>query len=300
MTGQAPTGGVPDLFRGLFDDAAVFPPGDLPLALAVPAHRTHRASWYADAVGPFLCGAARLDELPYLAGGPLRVGLVLPGGSTSLSAALKAVAAFEPEGPESAGVELAGVELGGVGTAVADVRAAVAALDAQLPPDVPAAVELPRGPGLEDALDILAGTPYRAKFRTGGLSPEAFPDEAELAAFLTGCAERAVPYKCTAGLHHAVRHTDPATGFEHHGFLNVLLAALAAHRDGREGAVLALRERSGGILAGAASALTASQSWLIRSSFTAFGTCSIAEPLEDLAGLGLLTPPAPPPHLEDR
>ena len=31
-------------------------------------------------------------------------------------------------------------------------------------------------------------------------------------------------FKCTAGLHHAVRNTDPDTGFEQHGFLNILLA----------------------------------------------------------------------------
>ncbi|MEV7025976.1 hypothetical protein AB0O00_28035, partial [Kitasatospora sp. NPDC093558] len=54
---------IPDLFRGLFDDAAVFPPGNLPVVEAVPAHRAHRTAWYADAVGPFLCGAGRLGEL---------------------------------------------------------------------------------------------------------------------------------------------------------------------------------------------------------------------------------------------
>ncbi|WP_329499399.1 hypothetical protein [Kitasatospora herbaricolor] len=294
MNPQPPGGEVPPLFRGLFDDAAVFPPGDLPLVLAVPAHRAHRTAWYAAAVGPFLCGAARLGELPYLTEVPLRVGIVLPGGSATLPAALRTVTGFEP-----GGIRLAGVELGGVGPTAADVRAAVEALDAHLPAGVPAAVELPRGAGLEASLDVLAGTPYRAKFRTGGLSAEAFPDEEELAGFLAGCAERGIPYKCTAGLHHAVRHTDPATGFEHHGFLNVLLAAFVARQDGREGAALALRERSGGILAGAASALTGPQVELARASFTAFGTCSIAEPLDDLAGLGLLTPPAPPP-LEDR
>lgn len=56
-------GVIPELFRGLFDDAAVFPPGNLPVAEAVPAHRAHRAAWYAEAVGPLLCGAGRLGEL---------------------------------------------------------------------------------------------------------------------------------------------------------------------------------------------------------------------------------------------
>ncbi|MGW3178023.1 hypothetical protein ACWDD9_01975 [Kitasatospora sp. NPDC001119] len=299
-----PSGGViPELFRGLFDDAAVFPPGNLPVAEAVPAHRAHRAAWYAEAVGPFLCGAGRLGELaaavsagaaPGSVGAddsavagdrPLKVGLVLPGGSIELAPALAAAAPFE----------LAGVEL-----ATRDAAEAVAALDRLLPPDVPAAVELPRellrGDGLDAVLDVLVDSPYRAKFRTGGLVAEAFPDEDELAAFLTGCAQRGLPYKCTAGLHNAVRHTDPETGFEHHGFLNVLLAA---QETDRAAAAAVLAERDGEVLAKAARALTDRQIVVIRNSFTAFGTCSIAEPLGDLAALGLLSSPSPL-HQEDR
>ncbi|MEU9073420.1 hypothetical protein [Kitasatospora sp. NPDC048538] len=286
------TGPIPELFHGLFDDAAVFPPGNLPVAEAVPAHRAHRAAWYAEAVGPLLCGAGRLGELAAaVAGGaatagdpPLGVGLVLPGGSAELGPALAAAAPFR----------VAGVEL-----ATRDAAEAVAELDRLLPPDVPAAVELPRellrGDGLDEVLDVLVDSPYRAKFRTGGVVPEAFPDEAELAAFLTGCARRGLPYKCTAGLHHAVRHTDPATGFEHHGFLNVLLAA---QETDPAAAAAVLAERDGAVLAKTVRELTDRQVTVIRNSFTAFGTCSIAEPLDDLAALGLLSP-SPLPQ-EDR
>ncbi|MFJ9605065.1 hypothetical protein ACIRS1_01755 [Kitasatospora sp. NPDC101176] len=286
------TGPIPELFHGLFDDAAVFPPGNLPVAEAVPAHRAHRAAWYAEAVGPLLCGASRLGELAAaVAGGaatagdpPLGVGLVLPGGSAELGPALAAAAPFR----------VAGVEL-----ATRDAAEAVAELDRLLPPDVPAAVELPRellrGDGLDEVLDVLVDSPYRAKFRTGGVVPEAFPDEAELAAFLTGCARRGLPYKCTAGLHHAVRHTDPATGFEHHGFLNVLLAA---QETDPAAAAAVLAERDGAVLAKTVRELTDRQVTVIRNSFTAFGTCSIAEPLDDLAALGLLSP-SPLPQ-EDR
>ncbi|MBD0675606.1 hypothetical protein [Streptomyces sp. CBMA156] len=321
MSALLPGGVIPELFRGLFDDAAVFPPGNLPVVEAVPAHRAHRAAWYAGAVGPLLCGAGRLGELaatvvnspaaadasaatnsaavtaaaveggaagadgPAAGDWPLKVGLVLPGGSTELAQALAAVAPFE----------LAGVEL-----ATRDAAEAVAELDRLLPPGVPAAVEVPRellrGDGLDAVLDVLLDSPYRAKFRTGGVVAEAFPDEDELAAFLTGCARRGLPYKCTAGLHNAVRHTDPETGFEHHGFLNVLLAA---QETDRATAAAVLAERDGEVLAKAVRALTDRQITVIRNSFTAFGTCSITEPLGDLAALGLLPPPSPL-HQEDR
>ncbi|WP_282203258.1 hypothetical protein [Kitasatospora fiedleri] len=262
---------VPELYRGLFDDAAVFPPGDLPLAEAVPAHRAHRAARYAAAVGPLLAPVDRLAELRALEP-EFAVGLVV--GPGRLAEALKAA-----DGLPVTAVEYA---------AGPDVRAAVAELDALLPDGVGAAVELPRSARIEDGLDALAGTRYRAKYRTGGLAHAAFPSVAELAGFLRGCAERALPYKCTAGLHHAVRYTDPGTGYEHHGFLNLLLAAGSSSR---EQAVALLAERDGARLATAVESLTERQVSGIRASFTSFGTCSIAEPLEDLARLGLLETP---------
>ena len=71
------------------------------------------------------------------------------------------------------------------------------------------------------------GVPIAAKFRTGGLAAELFPTPVELAAVICACRDRELPFKLTAGLHHAMRHTDPETGFTHHGFLNVLAATCA-------------------------------------------------------------------------
>jgi len=47
------------LFEGLVDDAAVFPPGNAPLAEALRLHREHRGSGYAAFVGPLLVPAGR-------------------------------------------------------------------------------------------------------------------------------------------------------------------------------------------------------------------------------------------------
>jgi hypothetical protein len=95
-----------------------------------------------------------------------------------------------------------------------------------------------------------------------------------------------MPFKCTAGLHHAVRHDDPATGFAHHGFLNVLLATQALLAGGSvDDAAHLLDERDGDALAARATdeVLASARRW-----FTSFGSCSVTEPLEDLHSLGLL------------
>ncbi|UGQ13722.1 hypothetical protein LO772_09035 [Yinghuangia sp. ASG 101] len=250
-------GVVPRLFRHLVDDASVFPPGCLSLRDAVAAHRAHRAAWYADLVGPFVVGSAHLAELAELAElpeladstSPLHVIVVAAGGPGAVGPAVRGVIG-------TPGLVLAGVEAAG------EPREIVAAFHEHVPEDVAGAVEVPGGERLDADLDLIASTRHRAKFRTGGTTSDAFPTAARLAAFVDGCARRRLPFKLTAGLHHAKAYVDPDTGFAHHGFLDVL-----------------------GMLP---------QEPEARSLFTAFGSCGIAEPLMDLIGLGLIVPPTHP------
>ena len=79
-------------------------------------------------------------------------------------------------------------------------------------------------------LDVVKQGGCFAKIRTGGVKPEAIPAPSKVAAFITACAERRLPFKATAGLHHPVRGNYPLT-YETsapqavmHGFLNVLMA----------------------------------------------------------------------------
>ncbi|MBF9071714.1 hypothetical protein [Streptacidiphilus fuscans] len=281
-----PAHAIPPLFTGLCDDAALFPPGDAPVKEAVPAHHAHRKAWYAPLVGPFLLGADRIAEVGAAAGEePLDVVLVVRAGPAALPAAMAELAKWPA-------LRLLGVELGpdAEGSPAESAARGCAALDRELPGQhVTGAVELRRGPGLELTLDVVAASPYRAKYRTGGLDSAAFPSVEELAAFVTGCAAREVAFKCTAGLHHAVRHTDPATGFTHHGFLNILLAAhFAVQGADVEAVSQVLGDHGADGLASVAADLTLTQSMAARGAFTAYGTCSVLEPLEDLSALGLL------------
>jgi hypothetical protein len=168
----------------------------------------------------------------------------------------------------------------------AAAREAVAVVGDTVAAGVPAAVELPRTAARDGVLDVLAGTGHRAKLRTGGLRADLFPGPAELAGTLAACVARGVALKCTAGLHSAVRHTDPATGFAHHGFLNVL-AACAALAAGEPAPVAErwLREDDPAALAGGWSPDRAARA---RAVFASFGTCSVCEPVDDLVALGLL------------
>jgi hypothetical protein len=101
---------------------------------------------------------------------------------------------------------------------------------------------------------------------------------------------RGLEFKCTAGLHHAMRHADEATGIEHHGFLNVLLAVAAAldgADTGRLAAVLA--ETDPGRVVAQVAGLDADHAQQVRSRFRSFGTCSTDEPVADLMRLGLVS-----------
>lgn len=288
---------VSALCSGLLDDAALFPPGDAPMAAAVPAHRAHRTAWYRGLVGPFLCPASRLAELAAVLDGdetaatdPLGVAVVMDTGTGGLGAAVDAVAGERR-------LDLRGVEvpLRAEGAEVENAaRRAVAALDAALggaDDDFPAAVEVPWGPAWRAALEVLSDAGYRAKVRTGGASPDAFPPADRLAELLVGCLDLGVPVKATAGLHRAARHTDLATGLEHHGFLNLLLAVEAARGGAGVDAVTAmLEERDARLLADRARALDPARQQAVRRWFGSFGTCSINGPVDDLVSLGLLVP----------
>jgi hypothetical protein len=253
------------MFAGFLDDAAVFPPGNASPRDALPAHRSHHGAWYRDMVGPFVFPVARLGELVH--GGHDLDGVVL---------SVTTPAASLPEAL-AAPVSLAAVEI----VPGADVAELIAQLDASLPDDVIGFIEVPRGDQQDHVLDAIAGTRYRAKFRTGGTVPRAHPGERELALSLQAAVRRGIPFKCTAGLHHAVRHTDGE--LEQHGFLNVLRATHALQQGAcadDAAALLADREPPAGLTRDAIAAA--------RTSFVSFGTCSITEPVADLVALELI------------
>ncbi|MFK3985326.1 hypothetical protein ACI2K4_33745 [Micromonospora sp. NPDC050397] len=286
---------VPRLFAGLVDDAAVFPPGSASLADALVAHREHRTAWYADLVGPLLVPASALAHLPALLepGERIEVGVIGDVPIGRLPALLGAIDdRLCPRQLE--------VAVGKRGEDPTPGLAELLAVHGDLPPAATAGhsgsptldlyAEVPLTWGLLAALDRIAraraaGAPVAAKFRTGGLAAELFPTPVELAAVIRACRDRALPFKLTAGLHHALRHTDAETGFTHHGFVNVLVATAAA-AEGAEVAEIAELLASGDPLRMVEPARVRREQ--ARPLWRGFGSCSIDEPLTDLARLGLI------------
>ncbi|GAA4481888.1 hypothetical protein GCM10023094_30800 [Rhodococcus olei] len=278
---------ISPLFVGLCDDAALFPPGNAPLEDAVPAHFAHEDGGHADLVGPFVLPADRVAELPaVLADGDrrtLRLSLTVPGGTDAVPAALGRLGAID-------GVCLVSLEIAvPIDQSVPDLVAALREIDSAAP-GVDIYIEVPRGGRRAEILAGLSGTDHRAKFRTGGVVADAYPDEAELAAAIETVVSLGVPFKATAGLHHAVRNTDPDTGFEQHGFLNLMVATHQAGAGaGVEDLAAVLADRDGRRLAAALRALPADAVAALRARFRSYGTCSIADPLADLTALGLVS-----------
>ncbi|MTB86813.1 hypothetical protein H9L21_09415 [Aeromicrobium senzhongii] len=180
-------------FDGFFDDAAIFPPGNAPVDVAVKQHRARSEGPVGVLLGPLVCDTARLPALLAAATAPVRLSLV--GAVHEVGPALAATGGTP--------VEPVAIEVLGPVAALPDVAVRTPA------------VEMPWGSGFE----VPAGAVL--KLRCGGAY---VPTAAELAAAIAHCVAHDQPFKLTAGLHAAVAH-DGA-----HGFVNVMAAVVAAMR----------------------------------------------------------------------
>jgi hypothetical protein len=263
------------LLGGLIDHAALFPPASMGMPEAIEADRAARATEHGWILDRFICPASKLDELPRDAP---RLSVVLDGGEGDL------------ERVHEARVTGRVVEL---------VEARV---DPEWIPDTQRLVEATLGEGVRSFWELapsraLAGEVAAvrearagAKIRCGGAA--GVPPAAGVAAFVAACRDAGVPFKATAGLHHAVR-TDGA-----HGFLNLLAAAVFAHAEGLAAEQLepllaeedpaAFAVDAGGLAVHGHRAGPAAIEEARRDLFVAYGSCSFSEPVEDLTALGIL------------
>jgi hypothetical protein len=149
-------------------------------------------------------------------------------------------------------------------------------------------------------LDAVKQAGCFAKIRTGGLKPEAIPAPSDVSAFIKACAQRRLPFKATAGLHHPVRSMQPLTYEKDapravmHGFLNVLMASAFAWNGENDldpivsetdPAAFKFDERAHW----RGKSLSVEQIRDARLNFMhSVGSCSFDEPVHDLKAMGLL------------
>ncbi|MFC4119132.1 hypothetical protein [Nonomuraea zeae] len=249
------------VFTALVDDAGLFPPTSLHMDEALARNERDLSKSIDVLTHRFLCPASRIDRLRGVPYRPRRIGLILDTVKVPDFGDLPVDFVELPLPPDTSVPELA-ARLGLPG----NVR-----LFVEVTPHK-TAVEVPGGVGL--------------KVRCGGASAEAFPPVEHLAQFIKFCVDQDIPFKATAGLHHAVRHFDPTLGVDRHGFLNLVLAVCEAV-EGRDPAPV-LRTTDVGQLVRLARDVPEDTAKQARRLLVSYGSCSTSTPVDDLRALGLI------------
>jgi hypothetical protein len=294
------------LFEGLIDYAGLFPPAALEMTRAVRNYADYLQSEEAWMLGRFIVPGSRLAEFeevadPFLPRGnpvqPWRISIL---SGQNLAADLNHLADFNY-------LHATDVNAGAAVVDTVELKAAkpdeIFRAMKLLPRTLASYFEIPITTDPTELVMALAQGGALAKVRTGGVTAGAFPSTADLARFITACADEKVPFKATAGLHHPLRgnyrltdEADSESGMMF-GFLNVFLAAAFARFGLNEDEVReVLEETSPEVFqfdeAGVnwrAHQLTLQRLDVARNQFAmTYGSCSFEEPVADLKKIGLL------------
>jgi hypothetical protein len=213
------------LMAGAVDYAGLFPPAQLPLADALAEYRRALAGADAWMLGRFIVPAVHLSALAdaVVRDAHARGWTVSAIVREHIDEDAAAVRAFN----QRAANQHVRVDTIECRPSSSD---SVAWLAKTFLPAFTVHVEVGVGPTAPDDLRVVARHQLRAKVRTGGLAPDAFPAAAGLVAFIESARDVGVPFKATAGLHHAIRGAYPlsndigAQSATMHGFVNLMLA----------------------------------------------------------------------------
>ncbi|PAP76736.1 hypothetical protein [Rubrivirga marina] len=310
------------LLDALVDYAGLFPPAGLDMAPAADLYAEHRAGPDAFLLGRFIVPATHLGELAeevHRLGGtrwPLSVLGLAPQGDGAdawLDAAQKTLQTARDAEAQHDGLlnaerfelklpaplardpdTLAGL-LGDLDAAYLDGASVGPRAALEVPYlDDPETVE-PAAQAVSDANGRAGRPAFALKLRCGGVTPDLVPEAEALARAIHHVIRGGAAFKATAGLHHPLPNDDEAVGTRMHGFLGVFGGAALARLHGLGPDDLAeilvdadpaswsvedgLRWRS--LRMSAAEVADARQQLAL-----SFGSCSFAEPRDDLRALG--------------
>lgn len=312
------------LLDGLFDYAGLFPPASLSMPAAVAEYLRHLQGTEARLVGPFVVPVGRLDEAEQAFSGVPASLTVLPRTGSAVLPLLETLredleACVLLAGRTSGRLLTRAIELPFPGEAFNDpgqARAWIHGIQTHVKasglPIESVYLELVRTSAFKSRLDPYFGTlvqsghggvSVRGKLRFGGGTPEAYPSPDDVALFIDAACRFGHPFKATAGLHHPFRHQTNVSDVVMHGFVNVFVGA-AMHRehglpmtdlveliDERDPDAFVMRET--GITWRSWHVSTEVLAGTRRELAIGIGSCSIQEPLDDLAHFHILNFPNP-------
>jgi hypothetical protein len=285
-----------DLLATSIDYAGLFPPAGLDMRAAVRNYAMYLTSDHGWALGRFIAPVSRLAEFETEARQvqqrhAWRVSALT---GADLRRDYSAIAEFNTR---NKGLVVDTVEL------KAKSSAEVGAARTILPPSLTAFVEIPANADPSQLVRAIGEAGFRAKVRTGGTTPDAFPSSDALARFIHTCVGHHVPFKATAGLHHPIRaryrltyEPDSPVGTMF-GFFNMFIASAVARQGGTMDDIeAALEEQSPAAFSVAddsirwrAFNISPSDITVLRAEVAmGFGSCSFTEPIDDLRTLRFL------------
>jgi hypothetical protein len=324
---------------GLIDYAGLFPPAKLSMEKSVANYAKYAASAEAWMLGRFILPVSKIEEFRKAAAGlmPRKFDADMEdGGAWPISAIvdgdldenLDSIFAFNGEHaePQNGLAVIDAVEIKVPPTSEADAAPSIEFIEHALeimaegvypffelgvarlsePGGSNAGTRLgePGYPDLRGAIAALSGADAGAKVRTGGITPEAIPDPMAVAEFIVACAQADVPFKATAGLHHAIRAEQPLTYEPNcpravmHGFLNVFIAAAMVQEyrlvAGEVGKILEETDARKFVIDAESIAWGPGRIGIERIEHTrelfalSYGSCSFDEPVQELKALGLI------------
>lgn len=292
------------LLDGLVDYAGLFPPASLSMSDAVRNFARYRGGGAGWMLGRFVCAVPHFDAfltaaeplLPRDAGAlPWRISAVGTGDHNADAAAIARLNACHRWSMDEYSALVDTIE-----TRVStpdDIQRVHGAF----PIDLTVYAELPAGADPVPFMQRLASTGRRAKMRMGGVTADAFPTAEQLFAFIDAAVASHVPFKATAGLHHALRGTYPLTyevtsaSGPMFGFLNIFLAAALRAAEGSHEQVLQLLEETDASSIAFSDEAVAWRGHVMHRTHlgrvreeiaVAFGSCSFTEPVSEVRALG--------------
>lgn len=313
------------LMSGLIDYAGLFPPAKLAMKPSVANYARYLGVPESWMLGRFILPVSRLEEFRDAAAGllPRKLDTGTPRGEPwpisaivdgDLDENLDSIFAFNHEHEQAKNglavidaIELKVPTSGPGKTGAAWIDDAIELIPEEVFPFFEIPVMASGGgpaPDFRGMIAALAGADGAAKLRTGGVTQEAFPPPPAVAEFVLACHAADVPFKATAGLHHACRAHYPLTYEPNaakglmHGFLNVFLAAafVQAHRADAAMATAILEETDprafkfgDEVVTWGPHGLELLQIAQARETFClSYGSCSFEEPVGELRTLGLV------------